>query len=163
MRRAYVIRHAKAVERGSFGEDDAKRPLDDKGRRQALWLAAELKESVSPPESLLSSPALRCQETLAPYGQQAGVDLKVVAWLAEGSDPLAALDALRGQPAPVVAICTHGDVIWGVLEWLARGGVDLGERPDAAKASVWTLDWPDDPAEGAPLTASYLAPPSSGR
>jgi phosphohistidine phosphatase SixA len=160
MRRTYLVRHARATERGRFEQDDALRPLDKKGRAQALWLADELSKSASPPELLLCSPARRCLETLAPFEEQSGVAVKVVEWLAEGEDPLAALECLRAEGSSVVAACTHGDVIWGILEWMARGGVDLGGRPDAGKASVWTLDWPDDSAEGAPLKASYLAPPA---
>lgn len=158
MRRLYLIRHAKAGARDRFAGDDRDRPLSKGGRRQAEDLVDELSGEASPGR-VYSSPARRCSGTVAPLAAALGVELVEAAWLFEGSDPLEALGRLTADEAEVVAACTHGDVVWGILEWLARGGVDLEPRPDAPKASVWVLDWPDTPAEGVPVRATYLAPP----
>lgn len=160
MRRLYLIRHAKAVERDRFPGDDRDRPLTDAGERQADGLAAEL-AGEAPPGRIYTSPTRRCSATVAPLAGVVGVDLAEASWLFEGSDPLGALARLAADEAEVVAACTHGDLVWGVLEWLARGGVDLEPRPDAPKGSVWVLDWPDAPAEGVPVRATYLSPPRS--
>jgi broad specificity phosphatase PhoE len=104
-----------------------------------------------------SSPAVRCIQTVEPLAKKVGVALEVVPWLDEGSDVSVAMRRLK-PPESLVA-CTHGDVIWGVLEILARAGVDLGERPDAQKGSVWLLDW-DDAAAQLPQRARYLPPPA---
>jgi phosphohistidine phosphatase SixA len=149
----YLVRHAKAEDRHSFGDDDLARPLTRAGLRQAELLG-ELLGSCDPhPELVLSSPARRCLETLGPLATRLGIPVEVAEWLAEGSDAAEALRRLRGLAAPAAA-CTHGDVIWGVLDHLAREGVDLGKRPAAAKGSVWVLS-------SSPLVARYLEPPAS--
>jgi 8-oxo-dGTP diphosphatase len=158
VRRLYLVRHGKAGDRHRFDGDDRDRPLTTNGLRQAELLAELLAESGAP-DRILSSPAERCRQTVAPLAKQAGRDVELEEWLDEGSDALEALALLTELEEAVVAACTHGDVIWGVLDWLARGGVDLGARPDASKASTWALDWPDSPAEGVPIRASYLPPP----
>lgn len=159
MRRTYLVRHAKALEREQFAGDDGLRPLSPAGRRQAEALVETLATGETVSRRLFSSPARRCLETLGPYAEAAGLSIEVVEWLDEGSDPLWALGQMRQAAEEVVVACTHGDVVWGLIEWLARGGVNLGERPDAQKASAWVLDWPDDSAEGIPLRAGYLSPP----
>ncbi len=159
MRRAFLVRHGRAGSRTDFAGRDALRPLDAKGRRQALALSRAL-AGHGALDRLLSSPARRCLETLAPLGDLTGRPVEEAGWLAEGSDPLAAVEQLRAIEEAVVVCCSHGDVIWGILEWAARGGVRLGDHPDAAKASTWILDWPDEPAEGVPLRAGYLPPPA---
>jgi phosphohistidine phosphatase SixA len=125
------------------------------GKRSELL--AELLAESGAPDRILSSPAERCRQTVAPLAKQAGRDVELEEWLDEGSDALEALALLTELEEAVVAACTHGDVIWGVLDWLARGGVDLGARPDASKASTWALDWPDSPAEGVPIRAGLEA------
>lgn len=158
MRRLYLIRHAKAGDRDRFPGDDSARPLTANGRRQADTLGGE--DALGPlPDQVLSSPARRCVETVEPLAKRVGVAVETAKWLSEGRSPLEALARLRTQPGDVVAACTHGDIIWGVLEWLARGGVELVPRPDAPKASTWVLDWEDPSAEGVPLRATYLPPP----
>jgi phosphohistidine phosphatase SixA len=150
----YLVRHAKAEDRHSFKDgDDRARPLTRAGVRQAESLG-ELLGSCDPrPELLLSSPARRCLETLGPLATRLGIPVAVAEWLAEGAHAGEALRRLRRLGAPAAA-CTHGDLIWGVLEHLAREGVDLGERPAAAKGSVWVLG-------SSPRSARYLEPPAS--
>ncbi|MHB1986395.1 MAG: SixA phosphatase family protein [Acidimicrobiales bacterium] len=159
MRRAYLIRHGKAGDRDAFIGDDHDRPLTKAGATQAELLAQVLAGSTAPPRRIFSSPARRCRATVAPYAERAALELELVDWLDEGKDALKAVRRLCEIEAEVVAACTHGDVIWGVLEWLALGGVDLGGRPDAPKASIWVLDWPDSSPEGVPVRASFLPPP----
>lgn len=159
MRRAYLVRHAKAGSRYDFEDEDDLRPLTKRGREQAEALAELLESHGLGAARLLSSPALRCEETLSPLAAALELPVERVEWLAEGSDPMEALGLLQSIDEEVVVASTHGDVIWGILEWLARGGVEIGASPDSAKASTWVLDWPDEPAEGVPVRASYLPPP----
>lgn len=151
MSRAYLLRHAKAGDRYKFSGPDLERPLTPPGRQQAEQIAARIEREEPCPGLLLSSPARRCVETLQPLADRLGLAVGVAAWLDEGSDVDAALRRLRALDEVAVA-CTHGDVIWGVLEQLAREGVDLGERPDAAKGSIWVLEW-------SPPRAVYEPPP----
>jgi phosphohistidine phosphatase SixA len=63
----YVVRHAHAGSRSAWLEDDRLRPLSDKGRLQAKAIA----ERIVPlgPSVLLTSPYLRCQQTLEPLAR----------------------------------------------------------------------------------------------
>jgi len=149
----YLVRHAKAEDRHSFGGADFARPLAPAGVRQAELLGEQLGSCDPRPELVLSSPARRCIETVGPLAARLGTPVEVADWLAEGADAAQALRKLRELAVPAVA-CTHGDVIWGVLEQLAGEGVDLGKRPAAAKGSVWVLG-------SSPLVARYLEPPAS--
>ena len=159
MPRAYLVRHAKAGDRYKFPGPDRDRPLTPAGRSQAEHIALRIAEADDAPVRVLSSPAVRCVQTVEPLAAKLGVGIEVVDWLDEGAD---VDDAYRligiGSREETIAACTHGDVMWGVLECLARGGVDLGERPDAAKGGTWVLEWPDG-ATSDPSKATYLAPP----
>jgi 8-oxo-dGTP diphosphatase len=160
VRRTYLVRHGKAGDRHRFHGEDRDRPLTANGLRQADQLAKDLGAGEAPPDRVLSSPAERCRQTVHPLATRAGHELEVVDWLDEGSDPLKALALITQLDDEVVVACTHGDVIWGILEWLSQGGVDIGPKPDAQKASTWVLDWERSPADGLPVRAKHLPPPS---
>lgn len=130
-----LVRHADAVARATWSGPDDDRPLTGKGRRQADALAAALAEP--PPARLLTSPARRCADSLAPLAKATGTPLEDDPVLAEGAAPMSALHRLlevaavlgdgtgsTGAPVGVVA-CTHGDVVDGLLHLLAADGVDL--------------------------------------
>jgi phosphohistidine phosphatase SixA len=124
-----LVRHGRAGRRGS-GADDSLRPLDEKGRRQAAALAAALGRR--PLERIISSPFVRCVETIEPLAQDAGLEIELRDELAEGSpvsDVLALIAGHDDEQGDMV-LCTHGDVI---EEMVGRG------RP-AEKGSVWVLD-----------------------
>jgi phosphohistidine phosphatase len=62
----YLIRHAQADERGPKYPDDSKRPLVDKGVKQAKTLAKVLKELEIVFDQLFSSPYTRAAQTAEP-------------------------------------------------------------------------------------------------
>ncbi|MHB8245881.1 MAG: SixA phosphatase family protein [Acidimicrobiales bacterium] len=163
MRQLFLIRHGKAADRQGYPGPDSERPLTSKGEQQSALLVDEIASSGTAPERLLSSPALRCRQTIAPLAERLGLPVEVVEWLDEGSDPAGVLDRVHhlgdGQGARFIAACSHGDVIWGVLESLAHQGVALGKRPDAQKASTWVIEWGEAAGEAAPVRAAYLPPP----
>src|SRR5579863_1897283 len=66
-----LLRHAKAVPKAGWKRADADRPLDDSGRYAAKALA-DLLACFAPSFRLLSSPAVRCTETLRPLSQLTG-------------------------------------------------------------------------------------------
>src|SRR5579863_2279942 len=66
-----LLRHAKALPKGGWKRADADRPLDDSGRYAAKALA-DLLACFAPSFRLLSSPAVRCTETLRPLSQLTG-------------------------------------------------------------------------------------------
>lgn len=136
----HLVRHADAGDRGAWTGPEDERPLSARGRRRAEELVVELGGAER--LRVLSSPALRCIETVEPLADAAGVAVEVHPALAEGAPLEAAwalLEALAGEAVGDVVACSHGDVIPDVLERLSRRGVALtGSGRGVAKGSVWT-------------------------
>lgn len=99
-----LIRHAAAGDRYDWDGDDFHRPLDAKGRRQA----AELVELLRPygVRRVVSSPYVRCVQTVEPLAAALGLRLEQDDRLAEGA--AAGADELLREDG--VVCCTHGDV-----------------------------------------------------
>jgi 8-oxo-dGTP diphosphatase len=66
-----LLRHAKALPKAGWKRADADRPLDDSGRYAAKALA-DLLVCFSPSFQLITSPAVRCTETLRPLSELTG-------------------------------------------------------------------------------------------
>ena len=70
-----LVRHASAGDRYEWEGDDRLRPLDERGRRQS----GELIELLAQYEvrQLLSSPSLRCIQTVEPFAQAQGLEIEI--------------------------------------------------------------------------------------
>jgi broad specificity phosphatase PhoE len=155
--RLYVVRHAHAGHRSSWSGDDRLRPLSKKGRRQAKALATELADADL--VRLLSSPSVRCVETLEPLAEKVGFPVEDDRRLAEGSDcddVLGLVEELR-RAGGNAAICSHGDVIPELLSRLRINGIVFHHDLTWPKGSVWALT-----SNGAHWTdADYLHLPAT--
>ena len=148
-----LMRHASAVSRRQWDEVDEERPLDDRGRRQAQALATALAEHDI--DQVLSSPSVRCVETVNPLAASRNLHVDVHVDLAEGST-YEAVALVRSLVGTAAVLCSHGDVIPRVLEhFVVHDGIDLGHDPRWAKGSVWVLD--DDGERF--VRARYVPPP----
>ncbi|HSH59858.1 MAG TPA: NUDIX hydrolase [Acidimicrobiales bacterium] len=144
-----LVRHATAGERSEWVGDDRLRPLDDRGRRQAEALVDELcRFAVT---RVLSSPYVRCVQSVEPLARARGLVVEETERLAEGraEETLALIDELHGS-TPV--LCTHGDVVPVVLDALLPG---QGHRT-SKKGSTWALEV----AGSGALAGRYLPPPA---
>ena len=112
-----LLRHASAGDRKAWTGDDRLRPLDERGREQALALADRLRAQGV--ERVFSSPYVRCVQTVAPLGLEVVTDDR----LAEGAPAEETLQLLRDLDAAVA--CTHGDVIENVLGHSLKKGVGV--------------------------------------
>ena len=133
----YLVRHAKAGKREDWEGDDALRPLSGSGRKQADLLADTF--AALPPGKLLSSPYVRCVETLQPTADKVGAEIEHVAALAEGGRFEDVLELIAAAPANSV-MCSHGDVIPAVISALERRGAAIRSTPEWRKASTWVLE-----------------------
>jgi 8-oxo-dGTP diphosphatase len=70
-----LLRHAKAVAKSHWKHADDRRPLDDAGRDDAKALA-ELLACFGPGTRLITSPATRCVDTLRPFAELSGAELR---------------------------------------------------------------------------------------
>ncbi len=154
----HLVRHADAGNRGAWVGDDFDRPLDDSGRMQAEAIAVALAQR--PVQRILSSPYVRCVETVAPLGRTLGLPVEASGELAEGSYVADALNLL-GSLAAVggdSVLCSHGDVIPGVLWVLDQYGLDIGDLGRCKKGSIWELEVVD----GRITAANYRHPRTFG-
>lgn len=153
----YLVRHAAALSRSSWAEPDHLRPLSDAGLRQARALPRHLGGVAF--TRLLTSPSVRCVQTLEPLAETDGSPIEVVDWLAEGSGAGAVLDRLLDAAARgAVAACTHGDVLSDTLARLGAARVPLEGPLECKKGSTWILDVQD----GSFRRGRYLGPPLVG-
>jgi exopolyphosphatase/guanosine-5'-triphosphate,3'-diphosphate pyrophosphatase len=145
----YLVRHAKAVSRSEWEGAGRLRPLTPGGHRQAMRLLETLADA--PVGRILSSPALRCRQTVEPLAAQRGLPLETDARLAEGADLEAALDVLSSPSDVDTVVCAHGDLIPALV---ARLGRPRGARLSCEKGSVWVL------GDGASKAPRYIPPPA---
>jgi 8-oxo-dGTP diphosphatase len=118
-----LLRHASAGDRGAWAGDDLLRPLDERGRRQALALRELADRGI---RRIASSPYVRCIETVEPLAETLALTIEVDARLAEGADPDDALAFLAELDGGVA--CTHGDVVEALLgRGLKKGAAAIVE------------------------------------
>lgn len=173
-----IVRHASAGPRSTWGGPDCGRPLDEVGRRQAERLGVVL--GTPAPRQILTSPFVRCRQTVAPLARRSGVVAVPVAWLAPGAVADAVADILAGlvasaatdgdRPGGTIVLCTHREVLAGLLP-LVVPGAPAGPWPSspgpveqpADKGGTWALTWRAGQVVGVryhpppPLTASWAA------
>ncbi|NLE97797.1 MAG: NUDIX hydrolase [Propionibacterium sp.] len=123
-----LVRHGKAMLRKHWSGNDQSRRLAGRGRRQAVELIPLLEAyGVS---RLVSSPAVRCFETLEPYRDYKGLQTETIDLLTEEEgtrDPdgvvacVKRLAASLGQPT---ALCGHRPVLPAMHQ-----GLGLKPRP----------------------------------
>ncbi len=132
-----VVRHARAGRRSAYRGDDRQRPLTARGRAQAEALV----ESLAPyrPRRILSSPYVRCFETVRPLAVALGVPVEGVDTLAEGHGKAVVrlVERMVGEPA---VLCTHGDVADVLLEALAGDrSATVRHELRLLKGEVWVV------------------------
>jgi 8-oxo-dGTP diphosphatase len=152
----FLVRHADAGNRAAWEGDDTLRPLTEAGRQQALELAEQLAPSC--PRRLLSSPHVRCVQTLEPLASTLTVSIEERRDLAEGQARQAVklFHSLLADPTGRgVVLCSHGDVVDALLSLLVEEyRLDLGPAPRAQKGSTWHIS-----VEAAdPVGATYFPP-----
>jgi 8-oxo-(d)GTP phosphatase len=149
----YLVRHAKAGNRGEWTKPDHLRPLSDSGKEQAERLVAILEGS--PVERIVSSPHVRCVQTLGPLASARGLTVEESEDLAEGAGPARALALLSEVSREPTVLCSHGDVIQEVLQHLSAEGLEVPHPPPLRKGSTWVLESEGDGFVG----AKYIPPP----
>jgi 8-oxo-dGTP diphosphatase len=151
-----LVRHGHAGTKEGWSDEDRLRPLDGRGRRQAVHLV----EVIAPmtPTALVSSPFLRCLQTVAPIAARTGLTVEEDEAFLPDAGPKA-LEVLRRlshwrREGPVV-VCTHGEVMGEVLGALAtEDALRLSRRTPGLKGCAWLLDFHHGRVE----TARYIPP-----
>lgn len=101
-----LIRHASAGDRDAWDGDDLLRPLDGRGRAQAERLVDLLAGfEVS---RVVSSPALRCVQTVEPLASARGLTVEEDEALGEDLQETAGRSLVIGAAGSDVVLCCHG-------------------------------------------------------
>jgi phosphohistidine phosphatase SixA len=103
-----LLRHGSAGDRASWDGDDRLRPLDGMGRLRASALSRAVAVT-----RVVSSPYVRCVETVEPLAAELGLQVEIDDRLAEGETRDGALELLAELDGGVA--CTHGDIVEAVL------------------------------------------------
>jgi len=150
---SYLVRHGEAGDRHAWRDPDELRPLTEVGWRQAEALVDLLADAEI--DRLLSSPYVRCVQTLEPLAASRGMSIETTPVLAEGAGGQGAVELLSRDEALVA--CSHGDVIEEALDLLAGAGLPLeGRSGETPKGAVWALDVRD----GTIVKGVFLPPPA---
>ncbi|HEX2047206.1 MAG TPA: phosphoglycerate mutase family protein [Acidimicrobiales bacterium] len=128
-----LVRHAEAGDRHRWDGRDEDRPLSEEGRAQAEALTDVLAGYEI--ARILSSPYLRCTQTVEPLAAARGLPAEPSDDLAEGAGRVALMrvrSLLEAQGDTV--LCTHGDVVEEVLD-----GLGVRRSDETAKGATWVL------------------------
>ena len=154
--RLILVRHGHAGSKDEWHRADRLRPLSPRGRRQAQLLA----ELIAPlgPARIISSPHLRCSQTIEPTAVAAGTKIEKSNSLVP-SAPGKALRLIRRLSSPSsesgTVLCTHREILNVVLAEISKkDGIKLERRPPGGKGAVWFLDFGD----GRLVAAHYVVP-----
>ena len=136
-----VVRHADAEDKRCWTSPDSLRPLSPTGRRQAEGLVVRLEDY--PVDRILSSPTLRCQQTVRPLARDRFLDVEPLAALGVDASPIQ-LRALFWDPTlRNTVLCTHGETIGRLFAEVVEEGLVVDSVPggplDWPKGSTWLL------------------------
>jgi len=159
-----LMRHAKSSWRDA-GLEDHERPLNGRGRRAAPYMGKLLAERGLTPDHILTSSALRAQDTARTVAQELAYagpfEVTRRLYLA---DPKTYLAALADLPPSVQRplIVGHNPGISELVFELTGTELDM---PTAAVAliEVPTQDWSSFPERGAAKLAGYFRPPKEDK
>ena len=148
----FLVRHAHAGKRSEWDGDDCARPLSARGEDQARGIAELL--AGHPVRRIVSSPFLRCLQTVAPLASVVGTTVEGSDDLAEGAHTDQALRLLLALDADDGVACTHGDLIPPLLRELVAMGMEVDGALLDQKGSVWTIHT----RTGRPVRGEYTPP-----
>ncbi|CAM4443796.1 Putative mutator protein MutT4 [Mycobacterium basiliense] len=142
-----VVRHGSAGSRSRFAGDDAKRPLDKKGRAQAEALVAQLLAFGA--TEVYAADRVRCHQTVQPLAEELEVAIHNEPALTEeayAKNPkrarqrLLRIAAHEGTPV----ICSQGKVIPHLIAWWCERDGVRSDKSRNHKGSTWVLSLAGD-------------------
>jgi 8-oxo-(d)GTP phosphatase len=137
-----LVRHAKAGKRSEWRGDDALRPLDITGERQAQRLAELL--VCFAPNRIVAADRTRCIQSVQPLADRLGLEVHVEHDFADeayAQSPSATQTAALAlaKPGQVSVICSQGRTIPALIEVLGPGS----RSSDTRKGGAWVLSLVD--------------------
>ncbi|MFL6128459.1 MAG: SixA phosphatase family protein [Mycobacteriales bacterium] len=133
-----LLRHADAGVRAEWVGPEEWRGLSGLGRLQAEELVARLRGL--PLVRVLSSPSLRCRQTVVPVARALAVDVEPRRELADDADPVRLIRLLEDPETDGAVLCTHRETLEALFAHLARKDTVIPDSdPPMEKAAAWLL------------------------
>jgi phosphohistidine phosphatase SixA len=148
----YLVRHGDAGDKRSWDGPDVGRPLSPAGFRQAEGLVMRMEDY--PVERILSSPTVRCHQTVQPLARDRLLRIEPVAALGVDAGPTETLELFWDRRLGNAVLCTHGETIGRLFVQLAAQGLVAPEPLHWPKGSTWMLHRTD----GRQIHARYVSP-----
>jgi 8-oxo-dGTP pyrophosphatase MutT (NUDIX family)/phosphohistidine phosphatase SixA len=143
-----LLRHATAVAKGSWNRSDLARPLNGAGRAEAKTLT-DLLACFAPHPRVISSPAVRCMDTILPFAELAGADVrKAAALYVHGPE------ARAGAAAPAIAALVRKAIASGEPTVICAHRENLPTLQEAALAALAGHPAAEIPATDLPGTSA---------
>ena len=133
-----VVRHADAGDKTAWKGPDGLRPLSSRGHLQAEGLVVRLEDF--PVERILSSPTLRCYQTVEPLARDRLLRIATVPALGVDTSPAQLLDLFWDLELRNSVLCAHGEGIGLLLTRLLAGALVAEDPLDWPKGSTWLLE-----------------------
>jgi 8-oxo-dGTP diphosphatase len=148
----YLVRHAHAGDKRAWRGPDSLRPLSVHGRREANGLLTRLRDY--PITRIISSPAVRCLQTVEPLALRRGLPVESADTLGVKADPAGLADLLLDPAADETVLCSHGELIGTALTRLLGPNLaDVGQLT-WPKGSTWVLE-----ADAGQVLRTHYLPP----
>ena len=134
----YLARHAHAGDKKKWRKADGVRPISKKGQEQVNSLTTRLVRT--PITDVISSPSLRCEQSVAPLAARLGLNVKTAGALRRDTPPEKVIRLIRKNRGRRVVMCSHGETIGPLIDRLAQDPkVDLRGPMEWPKGSLWVL------------------------
>ncbi len=150
----HLIRHVDAGNKHRWKRADSIRPISKRGHEQVESLVARLVRT--PVNRIISSPALRCDQTVGPLAHRLGLTVEHAKRLQRRVPPrdvLRLVERLQGKRA---VLCSHGETIGPLIQHLAADpSVEVSGNLEWPKGSVWELT-----TRRGRITAARYVPPA---
>jgi 8-oxo-dGTP diphosphatase len=161
-----ALRHGKAVPADHWDGPDATRPLLQRGVDQALSVAPGI--AAFRPERLYSSPAMRCQCTIAPTARITGLGVALRPGISQDAyDPdgekVGRIVAKRLRRRRTAVFCSHGPVLPQIVEAAAAGAdathlTELSRAAQLSPGEYAVLHIPVDDPDAGPVAVEVHGP-----
>jgi len=148
----HLVRHAHAGVRDDTDPNDEKRSIDKLGKAQRKAIRKHLLDH--PVTRIGSSQLDRCVQTVAKFADTIGVPVEREIALGEGTHPTRIVSLIHELQGEAAVLCSHGDVISGLIGHLFAEGVPMDGPMQWEKGSIWHLRT----IKGRVVSGSYTAP-----
>jgi phosphohistidine phosphatase SixA len=133
-----LLRHADAGLKSEWPGPDDWRGLTELGHDQARAVVGMLGDL--PIQRILSSPSLRCRQTVVPLARARELDVEPLWQLGRNTEPVDVLALLADPDTAAAVVCTHRETLQAVFSLLSWSGDAVARAGDPMeKAAAWIL------------------------